>query len=122
MNSSALLGVLIASALASQAEAQISSNVFRRVLMIRPAGSNDSGTGFTLEADGRQYLITAKHVVAGMKAEGTIEFREGEKWLPLPVKIFRCDDPVAGSNWSASGWISNGSASESNRGPQNSRK
>ena len=62
--------------------------------MIRPEGGDSFGTGFTLEADGRQYLITAKHVVAGLKADGTIEIRQGERWWPIPVKVFRCDDPI----------------------------
>jgi hypothetical protein len=94
MNVNAVLGVVVACVLGSQCQAQITSNVFRRVLMIRPAGSESFGTGFTLDADGRQYLITAKHVVAGMKTEGTIEIREGENWSPVSVKVFLCDDPI----------------------------
>jgi len=82
------------SAVLPRASAQITSNVLRRVLMLRLAGSESFGTGFTLEADGRQYLITAKHVVAGMKAEGTVEIRQGDGWSPVPVRVFRCDDPV----------------------------
>jgi hypothetical protein len=62
--------------------------------MIRPAGSSVQGTGFTLEVDGRQYLITAKHVVAGLKADDAIEIRKGDQWSPVNVKIFRCDDPI----------------------------
>jgi hypothetical protein len=62
--------------------------------MIRPAGSPVQGTGFTLEVDGRQYLITAKHVVAGLKAEDIIEIRKADQWSPVNMKIFRCDDPI----------------------------
>lgn len=89
-----LLVLMSAYALIPDASAQITSNVFRRVLMIRPAGSDSFGTAFTLEVDGRQYLITARHVVEGLKAEGTVELRHGETWSPVPVRVFRCDDPI----------------------------
>jgi hypothetical protein len=89
-----LYALLLVCAAIPCASAQITANVFRRVLMIRGMGSTSFGTGFTLEADGRQYLVTAKHVVAGLKTEGSIEIRQGEAWLPLPVKVLRCDDPV----------------------------
>jgi S1-C subfamily serine protease len=63
--------------------------------MIRPAGSESIGTGFTLEVDGRQYLITAKHVIASLKTpEDVIEIRKGDQWIPLTVKVLRCDDPI----------------------------
>jgi hypothetical protein len=60
--------------------------------MIR-AGTN-SGTSFTLDVDGRQYLITARHVVAGLKPEDTIEIRKGDTWTPLKVKVLLCDKPI----------------------------
>jgi hypothetical protein len=98
MMRSGLAAVLVAATLLCppivQAEAQITSNVFRRVLMIRPAGGSTFGTGFTLELDGRQYLITAKHVVESLKVEDTIEIRNGDQWSPITVKIFRCADPI----------------------------
>jgi S1-C subfamily serine protease len=71
---------------------QITTNVFRRVLMVQ-AGKT-SGTSFTIEVDGRQYLITAKHVVAGLKADDTIRIRRGDNWESLKVKVLRCDDPI----------------------------
>jgi len=49
------------------------------------------GTAFAIDIDGRQYLITAKHMVAGMGDTGKISLtQKGD----LTVKIFRCDDPV----------------------------
>ena len=48
----------------------VSFNVFYRVLMIRT--SNGQGTGFTLDVDGRQYVVTAKHMVAGLQPEDTM--------------------------------------------------
>jgi hypothetical protein len=42
----------------------VTTNIYERVMKLtNPDGS--SGTAFTLEVDGRQYLITAAHVVPG---------------------------------------------------------
>lgn len=91
---SACISTTLSFGLVRQAQAQLTSNVFSRVLMIRPAGASFLGTGFTLEVDGRQYLITARHVVTGMKAEDTLEVMRGGRWRQLKVRVFRCDDPV----------------------------
>lgn len=71
--------------------------VFYRVLMIQTA--NGQGTGFTLDVDGRQYLVTAKHLVTGLPRENTIQVRKynasgGLRWVPFKMKIFTCADPV----------------------------
>jgi S1-C subfamily serine protease len=75
----------------------VTFNVFYRVLMIQT--SNGQGTGFTIDVEGRQYLVTAKHMVAGLQPEDTIEIRTYDaahklKWVPFRMKIFTCDDPV----------------------------
>ena len=75
-----------------QVQAQVTSNVLERVLMLQ-VGSK-TGTAFTIDVDGRQYLITAKHMVEGLRHEDTIRIRKGGAWSPLRVTIFRCDDPV----------------------------
>lgn len=62
--------------------------------MIRPVGSDSFGTAFTIEVDDRQYLITAKHVVAGLKGEDAVQIRNGDQWSPFKVKVLRCDDPI----------------------------
>jgi hypothetical protein len=72
-------------------------SVFYRVLMIHTV--NGQGTGFTLDVDGKQYLVTAKHMVTGLKLEDTIQVRKYDaagnlKWVDLKMKIFNCDDPV----------------------------
>jgi len=77
---------------AQEGRAQITSNVFRRVLMVQ--AGNVSGTSFTIDVDGRQYLITAKHLVAGLKADDTIRIRRGDNWDAIKVKVLRCDDPI----------------------------
>jgi S1-C subfamily serine protease len=89
-----LLAVTLMCAWVGQAHAQLTTNVLLRVRMIRPAGSSSFGTGFTLDVDGRQYLITAKHVVAGMKENDTLDIRSGDQWSPLAVRVLRCSDPI----------------------------
>ena len=43
------------------------------------------GTGFTIDADGRQYLATAKHVVAGLESNSTIGVLRNGEWHDTPV-------------------------------------
>jgi hypothetical protein len=72
--------------------AQITGNVTSRVFFIQVRDSR--GTAFAIEADGRQYLITAKHVVKDIGDEEVIQIRKDGIWSPLNVRVYRCDDPV----------------------------
>jgi hypothetical protein len=77
--------------------AQVTSNVIMRVLHMRvSAGTDHEGmaTAFTIDVDGREYLITAKHVVQGLKENDKIDIFMNGGWSSLNVSIFRCDDPV----------------------------
>jgi hypothetical protein len=66
--------------------------------------SGYTGTAFTMAVDGRQYLITAKHMVAKLKNDGSpesIEMLVGDyynknniEWKTEPVRIFACEDPI----------------------------
>jgi hypothetical protein len=81
----------------TSSEAQVTSNVLERVLNVRVnAGTPQAvtATAFTVDVDGREYLITAKHVVQGLKQKDKIDIFVNDKWSPLHVQIFRCDDPV----------------------------
>ena len=55
-----------------------------------------TGTAFTIEVDGRQYLVTAKHVVAGQPdANASVRIYRGKNsFSDLQVDILRCDDPI----------------------------
>lgn len=91
--SSVVLAVLALLCLsAGVARAQLTTNVYDRVLMIRIG--NNYGTGFALDVDGRQYLVTAKHVVAGLGTDGTVFVAKNDAWISVPVRVMRCDDPV----------------------------
>ncbi len=54
----------------------------------------ETATAFTVEVDGRQYILTAKHVVADLPEEASIEYARADNWVRLPVNIFKCDDPT----------------------------
>jgi hypothetical protein len=98
-NTASVAAILLACAVLSSlaAHAQITSNVFERVLSVRVnAGTEHEGTAtaFTVDVDGREYLITAKHVVKGLKDEDKIDIFMDGNWVPLKMKIFRCEDPI----------------------------
>ncbi len=49
------------------------------------------GSSFTIEVDGRQYLITAKHVLPKIKDKDTIQIQRNNIWVSFPVNIIKCD-------------------------------
>ena len=61
------------------------TNVIYRTFLIR--WGDDLGTAFTIDHASKQYLVTARHVVKGIKSGNVIKlFREG-KWENLPVNV-----------------------------------
>ena len=61
----------------------ITSNVIYRVFRLKVG--DKAGTMFAIEVDGREYLVTAKHVVSSLQGQGRVEvFKEGG-WSPLEV-------------------------------------
>ena len=61
----------------------ITSNVIHRVFRIRYGDSE--GTGFTVEVAGKEYLVTAKHVVAALDGKETISIFSNGGWSHLEV-------------------------------------
>lgn len=96
--SGALMLVAVAITLLASlpANAQVTSNILLRVFKIGTAGTNgaETGTAFTIERNGTQYLVTAAHMVAGLPECGaTIHLAQGGKWRSLTVEILRCGNP-----------------------------
>ena len=84
------------------AEAQVTSNVYQRVLMVRVnAGTADESfaTAFTIDVDGREYLITAKHVAQKLRDEDKIDIFTNHGWSSLTLKILRCEIPSTSRFW-----------------------
>lgn len=80
---------------------QVTSNVLLRTLLIAIPGSKGAtsvpmGTAFTIDMDGREYLITAKHVVAKLKdgSQGVIAIKTKTGWSSEKVTVYKCKDPV----------------------------
>ncbi len=62
----------------------VPSNILTRVFSIR-IGSQQ-GTGFTIEVDGRQYLITARHILTSTKSASVVEIFHNNDWIKLPFR------------------------------------
>lgn len=61
----------------------ITANVYNRVFFIKAA---DYGTAFSIDHGGRQYLVTAKHLVNAEKQE-TIKFFFNRKWVDIAAEL-----------------------------------
>ena len=69
----------------------VNANVIQRTFRIawkNPTGpGSKTGTGFTIDHDSKQYLITARHVVPGIRSGNTIKRLHDKKWEDLVVNV-----------------------------------
>lgn len=86
------LGTAILVTCPRSASGQVPDTAFKRVLEIEVG--DHAGAGFTIEVDGRQYLVTAKHLVASLAAEDAIKLRTDEGWKKTNVRIYRCEGSI----------------------------
>lgn len=63
----------------------VTANILQRTFLIRHGGS--MGTCFTIDVEGRRYLITAKHVVESIGDEAVVEISHERGWLRVPVQL-----------------------------------
>jgi S1-C subfamily serine protease len=63
----------------------ITVNVINRIFHIRVGSS--SGTAFTVEHDGKQYLVTAAHVISSATPPFRIELYHEKKWKDLELEL-----------------------------------
>ena len=63
----------------------ITTNVISRTFHIK--WRNSIGTAFTIDRLGKQYLITARHVVEGMSNNDVIAVNHGQEWKNLDVRL-----------------------------------
>ena len=63
----------------------VTSNVLQRTLKIRRRRS--AGTAFTLDRRGRQYLVTARHILEGMAPGESLGVWYEERWRALDVRV-----------------------------------
>lgn len=88
------LSVLLLMSLAAAVTwAQVpTSNVLYRVLRIKTADS--TGSAFTIEVDGKQYLITARHLLKGFGNEGEIELWIEGRWSRVKARAIYPSNPL----------------------------
>jgi hypothetical protein len=94
--SSALVVLAILVSFAPPIRAQVSSNVLRRTLEIRVGGPTGIiGTAFTLDVDGHEYLVTAKHMIEKLKHKDAIEISvRTDQWERIGVTVYPCEGDV----------------------------
>ena len=63
----------------------VTSDVLQRTLKIRRRRS--TGTAFTIDRRGRQYLVTARHILAGMVPGESLGVWYEERWRALDVRV-----------------------------------
>jgi S1-C subfamily serine protease len=89
----ALLAALVMLTWPGHSFALVTSNVLTRLFMIK--NGNDTGSAFTIERDGRQYLVTARHIVPNIKDDDSIELLKEGRWSSYTVKRITVDPPNA---------------------------
>ena len=66
--------------------------ILSRVFHIREAME---GTGFSIEVNGSQYIVTAKHIVANLVIGGSVGFEDETGWLETEVtSVWHHPDPT----------------------------
>ena len=63
----------------------ITTNVFNRVFHVKYGDS--TGTAFTVDVEGRQYLVSAKHVFPGVTGTFNIGIFYKSEWIALTVSL-----------------------------------
>jgi len=66
-------------------EPLITANVIHRVFRIKYG--QQGGSAFSIDVEGKQYLVTAKHVLAQLLGKNHIEIFANGNWNKLPVEL-----------------------------------
>ena len=63
----------------------VTTNILQRTFRIHHNG--ETGTCFTIDVQGKRYLITAKHVVDTIGDSATVDISHNRSWSPLRVRL-----------------------------------
>ena len=63
----------------------VTTNILQRTFHIKYNGQ--TGTCFTIDVDGKRYLITARHIVESIQDADVVEISRKRKWFPLRVRL-----------------------------------
>jgi S1-C subfamily serine protease len=89
----AILAILVTLSCPWDLSAFVTNNVLTRLFMIK--NGNDIGSAFTMDRDGRQYLVTARHLVSHVNDGDSIELLKEGRWSKYTVKRIPVDPPNA---------------------------
>ena len=64
----------------------INGSIIERVFRI--SYKNGTGTCFTITVENKKYLITANHVVKGIKGNDIVSIYHDSKWVDIGVNLF----------------------------------
>ena len=70
---------------------EVTSNILQRVFLIKY--SDKLGSSFTIDIKDRQYLVTARHLVNGIKDGDVIQLFHENKWKSFNVKPLYTQPP-----------------------------
>jgi S1-C subfamily serine protease len=62
----------------------VPANILSRVFTLRVG--TEQASGFTIEVEGRQYLITAGHLLPSSSSKGAVEVFRDADWIKLPFR------------------------------------
>ncbi|WP_279250873.1 S1 family peptidase [Candidatus Marimicrobium litorale] len=62
----------------------ITANVFNRVFFIKV---EQYGTGTVIDVDGKQYLVTARHLLGESYENPELDYFHANEWKALPIKV-----------------------------------
>lgn len=79
-----LLALVVVGSLALAQEQVPTTNVIYRVLRIKTA--DGTGSAFTIEVEGKQYLITARHLLERFGSEGEVELWMEGRWSRMRAR------------------------------------
>ena len=63
----------------------MTTNILQRTFRIQYGGF--TGTCFTVDVDGRQYLITARHIVSSIAGPNMVQIQHENTWKSLAVEL-----------------------------------
>ncbi len=63
----------------------ITTNILPRIFHVRVGARK--GTAFSIDVDGRQYLVTAAHLLRQLGAGVVVELLHGAKWKPIEAVV-----------------------------------
>lgn len=62
----------------------VPSNILFRTFFIK---AEEYGTGFTLDVDGEEFLVTARHLLDESKANTEIQLFHSKRWHTMPARV-----------------------------------